>query len=63
MKKQVCLTLQRTEYGKKIRKAYESKELYEHRGRMNELVPRKDGLCGTITTVQKDTLVLEMEVT
>lgn len=47
------LTPKRTEYGKQIRKAYES------RHNMTELEPRKDDVSNTLTTVQKDNLVLE----
>lgn len=53
------LTPKRTEYGKKIRKAYESGEIKESRHNMTELEPRTDGVCNTITTVQKDNLLLE----
>lgn len=61
MKKQMILKFQRNEYGKKIRKAYEAHEIQEKRGRMKEIVPRRDGICNTITTVSKDNLVLEIE--
>jgi DNA (cytosine-5)-methyltransferase 1 len=44
----------RTEYGKKIRKAYESGEVQESRHNMTELQPRTDGIANTLTTVQKD---------
>lgn len=60
MKRQMILKYQRNEYGKRIRKAYEAHEVKEKRGRMKEIVPRSDGLCNTITTVQKDNLVLEV---
>ena len=53
------LTTKRTEYGKQIRKAYESGQIQESRHNMTELEPRKDGVCNTLTTVQKDNLVLE----
>ena len=53
------LTPKRTEYGKKIRKAYESGEMKESRHKMTELEPRKDGVSNTLTTVQKDNLVIE----
>lgn len=55
----VMLRLVRTEYGKEIRKAYESHTIYEKRGNMNKLEPRNDGISNTITTVQKDCLLLE----
>ena len=53
------LTPKRTEYGKQIRKAYESGQIQESRHNMTELEPRKDGVSNTLTTVQKDNLVLE----
>lgn len=58
-KQYAILKLSRTEYGKEIRKAYENHEIYEKRGNMNKLEPRTDGISNTITTVQKDNLVLE----
>lgn len=54
-----CLTPKRTEYGKKVRKEYESGELKESRHNMQRLEPRTDGVCNTITTVQKDNLIIE----
>ena len=50
----------RTDYGKAIRKAYESGEVREKRSNMQQLEPRLDGLTNTLTTVQKDNYVLEM---
>lgn len=58
MKSQV-LTPKRTEYGKQIRKAYESGQIQESRHNMTELEPRKDDISNTLTTVQKDNLLLE----
>lgn len=55
------LTPRRTEYGKQIRKAYEAGEIKESRHNMTELEPRTDGVCNTITTVQKDNMVLEKD--
>lgn len=54
-----CLTPKRTEYGKIVRKEYESGELRESRHNMQQLEPRNDGVCNTITSVQKDNLVIE----
>jgi DNA (cytosine-5)-methyltransferase 1 len=48
----------RTEYGKAIRKAYESGEIQESRHNMTKLEPRNDGITNTLTTVQKDNLLL-----
>jgi len=53
------LRLERTEYGKKIRKAYENGEIKENRHNMTELKPRKDGMSNTLTIVQKDNLLFE----
>ncbi len=53
------LTPKRTEYGKAIRKDYESGKIEESRHNMTELQPRNDGICNTLTTVQKDNYVLE----
>lgn len=53
------LTPKRTEYGKQIRKAYESGQIQENRHNMTELEPRKDNVSNTLTTVQKDNLLLE----
>lgn len=55
------LTPKRTEYGKSIRKAYESGAIKESRHNMTELEPRKDGISNTLTTVQKDNLLLEVK--
>ena len=49
----------RTEYGKAIRKKYESGEIKESRHNMTRLKPRFDGIANTLTTVLKDNLVLE----
>lgn len=58
-----CLTSvqkdNRTEYGKQIRKSYESGMIKESRHNMTELEPRHDGVSNTLTTVQKDNLLLE----
>lgn len=53
------LTPKRTDYGKAIRKKYESGEIKESRHNMTELQPRADGIANTLTTVQKDNLVAE----
>lgn len=53
------LAPKRTEYGKQIRKAYESGQIQESRHNMTELEPRKDDISNTLTTVQKDNLLLE----
>lgn len=53
------LTPKRSEYGKSIRKAYERGEVKESWHNMAELEPRGDGISNTLTTVQKDNLVIE----
>ena len=60
MLEKAILTPKRTEYGKQIRKAYESGEIKESRHNMTTLEPRTDGVCNTITTVQKDNMLLEI---
>jgi len=52
------LTPKRTEYGKAIRKDYENGKIQESRHNMTELQPRSDGISNTLTTVQKDNLLL-----
>lgn len=56
------LTPKRTEYGKKVRKAYENGEIQESRHNMTEMQPREDGISNTITTVQKDNLLVEPKI-
>lgn len=53
-----CLKYQRTEYAKKIRKDYEAGNIKERRCNMREYTLRTDGLCNTITTVQKDNYIV-----
>lgn len=52
------LTPKRTEYGKAIRKEYEAGNIQESRHNMTEMKPRTDGVSNTLTTVQKDNLVM-----
>lgn len=51
----------RTEYGKLVRKAYESHQLYEKRGNMVEWDIRFDGFANTLTTVLKDNYIACIE--
>lgn len=60
MKDYKCLKYQRTEYAKKIRKAYEAHELTERRCNMREWTVRKDGCSNTLSTIQKDNYILEI---
>lgn len=48
----------RNEYGKAIRKDYEKHIISEKRSRMTEYEVRKDGVSNTLSTVQKDNIVL-----
>lgn len=52
------LSPKRTEYGKRIRKQYESGEIQESRHNMITLEPRSDGISNTLTTVVKDNMLL-----
>lgn len=53
------LTPKRTEYGKKERKDWESHKLIQQRKYMQQMEPRTDGVSNTITSVQKDNMLLE----
>lgn len=53
------LTPKRNEYGKAVRKEYESGLFDESRHNMTDLAPREDGVSNTITSVQKDNLLCE----
>lgn len=54
-----CLRYERTEYGKNVRKDYESGQIEERICNMREWHPRNDGKCNTITTVLKDNMIIE----
>lgn len=53
------LTPKRTEYGEKVRKDWESHKLIQQRKYMQQMEPRADGVSNTITSVQKDSMLLE----
>lgn len=55
------LTPKRTEYGKQIRKDYEAGLISESRHNMVFMKPRTDGVSNTLTTVQKDNYVVDVE--
>lgn len=55
----VILRKERTEYGRKMRKAYEGGHPYD--SAMRALQPRPDGISNTITTVIKDNYLLQIE--
>lgn len=58
MKYARALKHQRTEYGKSIRKKYESGEVNERMCNMRELTIRNDEITNTLTTVLKDNYIL-----
>ncbi len=58
MKFAKALKYQRTEYGKKIRKQYESGEISERRCNMREHTVRNDEISNTLTTVLKDNYIV-----
>lgn len=52
------LTCERTDYGKAIRKSYESGAVSSEWDRIRRMVPRKDELSNTITGAIKDYLIV-----
>lgn len=56
------LKYERTDYAKSIRKEYESGQLSERRCNMRQYTTRKDGVSNTLTTVQKDNLIIEPKI-
>ena len=57
--REAVLTPKRTEYGKSIRKDYEAGNIKEQRKNIQQLEPRNDGKTNTLTSVQKDNLLLD----
>ncbi|MBD8389641.1 DNA cytosine methyltransferase [Dysgonomonas sp. BGC7] len=55
-----CLAPKRTEYGKQIRKAYEAGDIKEQRKNIQSLEPREYGKTNTLTSVQKDNLIIQL---
>lgn len=53
------LTHKRNEFGKRLRKNYESGNVTMPRKYMQKIEPRNDGLSNTLTSVEKDNLVIE----
>lgn len=53
--------MRRTEEGKSLRKAYESHEIQHGFNEFREPVTRGDGITNTLSTVQKDNLLVERE--
>ena len=56
------LKKKRTEYEKSVRKEYEAGNIKESRHNMTEMQPREDGISNTLTSVQKDNLLLEKKI-
>lgn len=54
------LRKERNEYGKSIRKDYEAGKVAESRHNMTQYACRKDGISNTLTTVQKDNLLMSV---
>ena len=54
MEKKIILGKRRNEYGKRIRKAYESHRLHAKRGEIADLVLLRSEYSNTITTFLKD---------
>lgn len=61
-KERAILTQERTEYAKTIRDDYEKGCIHARRNELKNLVPRKDGVSNTLTSVQKDNLLLEKKI-
>jgi len=57
---EAVLTPKRTEYGKAIRKDYEAGNIETQRKNIQQLEPRTDGKTNTLTSVQKDNLVMQL---
>ncbi|MBO7695629.1 MAG: hypothetical protein J6W16_06980 [Methanobrevibacter sp.] len=53
------LKTERNEYAKQIRKDYESHKVSARRCEMKQIAIRTDGLSNTITTINKDNLVIQ----
>jgi len=58
--REAVLTPKRTEYGKSIRKDYEAGNIETQRKNIQQLEPRTDGKTNTLTSVQKDNLVMQL---
>ena len=55
------LKRERNEYAKKIRKDYEAHKITERRVNMYQWNIRHDDISNTLTTVEKDTWLLEIK--
>lgn len=56
----VALRMVRTDEAKKLRKAYEAHEVHHGFNEHRVAEPRTDGCINTLSTVQKDNLLLEV---
>ena len=56
-----ALKMVRTEEGKALRKDYEAHKIHHGYSEHKEAEPRKDGLSNTITTVQKDNMIVDIK--
>ena len=54
------LTPVRTEFGRRVRKDYDSHKAYYKRQEMRYWRPRMDGVSNTITSVTKDNIIIEI---
>lgn len=52
----------RNEYGKKVRKDYESHRIRLPRSSIKRYEPRADGISNTVTSVQKDNYLIEQNM-
>ena len=57
-----CLQYVRNEYGRMIRKGYESGSVKARRSEIRDVLPRTDGITNTITTILKDNIIMEREL-
>ena len=57
-----CLQYVRNEYGRMIRKGYESGDIKARRSEIRDVLPRTDGIRNTITTILKDNIIMEKEL-
>ena len=57
-----CLQYVRNEYGRIIRKGYESGSIKARRSEIRDVLPRTDGITNTITTILKDNIIMEKEL-
>ena len=56
-----CLRMVRADEGKQLRKAYENGEIKHGYNEYRTPERRTDGISNTLSTVQKDNLIIEQE--